>query len=1268
MRSMFLNMKEGISQAERWFDTLVPEYVSIDSREIPDFIKFITDLSEKVYYYNLHNEVDGTWADFFSEDPNILAVLISRFNLQGIIEEFEVRKAKIIEAETDEDVLKALISLFRFILQIATDLHMIRQRFIGTRSYGEMTEITTNIDEIENEVSQLSLYYTEAAREFGFERDFDFSHFRFNSRNADTETRVFISGNTIKERIENAMEFFVKLFDEFNSKFSILVKTTLNYVNKTALTEKRFAPQLALFITFLELYAYLKKQINGITRRHLDFYFKEILGIPTESSSPDVVHLLFEPEAQVKSLKLLSTDVLNAEIPGNEEPLVYKLENEFIVTNAKVAELKTIAVSDYKQILAPEKQFRDVNEVQVFKANNPVFNPAAFQKKKTETNSWPVLGEDQHELAGNLRVMEDAEIGMILASPLFYQTEGERSFTLSLELKTNPGFSLKKYISNFSQITRKREDTVIHELFSSAFVIDYTSTTGWEPVGLYTVVVDLEKQSKTILKINFVLTPAHKAMDVFNPEVHQLKCSSAFPMLRFSLNNFAEHHPYSFLRETLLDRVTVNVQVKGFKALKMQNNIGPLSPVIPFQPFGPQPSVGSFLDIKNTNVFNRYTKDFSFDIEWLDLPRDKKGFEDYYKGYGVPYNNDIFTVGLSALHGGVYNPPLPLQQKFRLFNTKHNSDELVNKTSIEEVDFKLIEFLNKACLSDETTVVDTYFKEGAVRLELSSPSGAFGHKLFPQVFPKTVLNNAKRFRKKLPLPNQPYIPVIKSISVDYELEYSENFKNESTGGTNSLQVFHCYPFGYQRIFPGSEKKNYYFMPQFEDAGNLCIGLTNVEPGSVLSLLFQMEEKNFHHTLHEPAAIKWSYLESNSWVELKGRDVLLSDHTNNFINSGIVRLRMPAEIFTGNTILSEGLFWLRASCEKLSAVQANVVAISTNGMTAVRVSEIDGFKNTFLRLEPGMIKGFARTTPGIQSVWQLFPSYGGKLRESNDKYYVRVSERLRHKQRPVQIRDIIQVILEKFPQILIVKCFSTEDENLMVLPGINLNIVLIPRERDDGSFISEQPKVSHAILFQVKNFIQQLISPFVQIEVGNAVYEKIKVICKVMFTDSAGRDYGALSRQLTADINRFIAPWLHGESAEIKIGSRIYTTDLQMFIKTRPYVGYITGFSVVHFYNIKNVVANELEAEIEDSAVDQQDYISGSTPAAVLIPSSAHIITVLNEPEFAEPYPAGISNFYIGEEFLVSGKQENVKEQPENKTEEPEAEEELFSLIIPHTIN
>lgn len=1266
MRSMFLNMKEGISQAERWFDTLVPEYVSIDSREIPDFIKFITDLSERVYYYNLQNEVAGTWSDFFSEDPNILAVLISRFNLQGIVEEFEGRKQKIIEAETDEDVLKALVSLFRFISQIANDLHMIRQRFIGTRSYGEMTEITTNIDEIENEVTQLSLYYTEAAREFGLEPDIDFSHFRFSSR-VDSDTRVFITGNTVKERIENAMDFFVKLFDEFNSKFSILVKTTLNYVNKAPLTEKTFSPQLALFIAFLDLYAHLRQQINGITRRHLDFYFKEVLGIPSESSSPDTVHLLFDPEAQVKSVKLLTSDVLTAEIPGNEEPLIYKLENELVVTNARVAELKTIAVSDYKQILAPEKQFRDVNEVQVYKADNPVFNPLAFQKKLTDINSWPVLGEDQHELAGNLRAMDDAEIGAILASPLFYQTEGERSFTLSIELRSAPGFSLKKYISNFSQITRKKEDTVIHELFSSAFIIDYTALSGWEPVNLYTVVVELEKNAKTTLKVHFVLTPANKPMAIFDADLHRLKCSSSFPMVRLILNNFAEHNPYSFLRETLIDRITINVKVKGFKDLKMQNNIGPLSPVIPFQPFGPQPSVGSFLDIKNTNVFNRYTKDFSFHMEWLDLPRDKKGFEDYYKGYGVNYTNDVFTVGISALQGSVYSPPLPLQQKFRLFHTKPNSDELLNETDIEGVDFKLIEFLNKACLTDETTVADTYFKEGAVRLELSSPSEAFGHKLFPQVFPKTVLNNAKRFRKKLPLPNQPYIPVIKSISVDYELEYSENFKNEADGSAGGVQVFHQHPFGYHKIFPDNEKKNYYFMPQFEDSGNLCIGLSNAEPGSVLSLLFQMEEKNFHHTFHQPEEIKWSYLESNSWVELKGRDVLLSDHTNNFINSGVVKLRLPDEIFTANTILGEGLFWLRASSKKLSSVQANVVAISANGATAVRISEIDHVKNISLRLEPGMIKGFARTTPGIQNVWQLFPSYGGKVRESNDRYYVRVSERLRHKQRPVQVRDIIQVILEKFPQILIVKCFSTEQESLMVLPGINLNIVLIPKERDDGSFISEQPKVSHAILFQVKSFIQQLISPFVQIEVGNAVYEKIKVICKVMFTESAGRDFGALSRRLTNDINQFIAPWLHGGSAEIKIGSRIYTTDLQMFIKTRPYVGYITGFSVVHFYNTKNVVDDELEAEITDSAVESQDYISGSTPAAVLVPSSAHIITVLNEPEFEEPQPSGIQSFYIGEEFLISDKQERAAEEQQAAPPEPEPEEELFSLIITHNI-
>jgi hypothetical protein len=155
--------------------------------------------------------------------------------------------------------------------------------------------------------------------------------------------------------------------------------------------------------------------------------------------------------------------------------------------------------------------------------------------------------------------------------------------------------------------------------------------------------------------------------------------------------------------------------------------------------------------------------------------------------------------------------------------------------------------------------------------------------------------------------------------------------------------------------------------------------------------------------------------------------------------------------------------------------------------------------------------------------------------------------------------------------------------------------------------------------------------------------------------------------LNEDINSYISPWLYGREADLKIGSRIYKSDILNFIKTRSYVAYTTGFSVIHFYKKRDIAAEAMDANILDTAFDTDDYISCSTQEAVLIPSASHLITVLNKSDFEEPKITGIGSFLIGEELLVTDKYETSH--PTRKEPPPNPEqEEFFSLIITHTIN
>ncbi|MDP4209270.1 MAG: hypothetical protein Q8928_10710 [Bacteroidota bacterium] len=1258
---------QGFSQSERWLEMLVPEYVQIDSRQLPDLLKFITEFASQINYYNSNNKPGGTWEDLFISDPYLLTLMVSRFDIMGNINLFNQYLNAVRVGIAGEERMESLKKLFSFLMKLKTQLSMLSDQFLQVYPSNRIEEVLASVPDTDTEMNDLLQFYNEAVDEFGYIFEYELQFPSIGLRKAVDKTKQsFFTGNTINERITNSLPPLIELFNRLNAKFNRLVETSQRYVARNKCTEQQFSPQTGLFIAFLELYTYLQKEINGINRRHLDFYFKDLLALKPYEGCPDQVHLIIESNQTQKRLQVTTADLLLAQIPGKDEPVHYALESDLLVTSAQIADIKTILISHFIQIVTNKPQRFDVVETQIYQASHPIFVPGQYQKNPALLTSWAAFGEDQHELAGNMRTMDDSNIGLIISSPLFYLPEGERTINLKIHFKPESFKSLVNYVHNFSELAGEGYETTIYSLLSNAFNIIYTSSESWGTVKSYSVKFEINETDKPkdkVLEIILQLKGSDPAFDIYRQHIHQLSIESALPLLHIGLNNYAEHHPFSFLKNTLIERITIKVDVKDFKSVKLQNNIGVLSPASPFQAFGPQPDLGSFLDIKNANLFNCFTKDFSLHLEWLNLPREKGGLTTYYTGYEAPFANNSFTVGISAINRGSYTPKPESQQQKELFAMQKGGDYMENCTSISDIDFNKIEFLNRPTLATEFS--DTALREGGIRLELSNPPEAFGHRLFPQIFPEAVLKNAKKKGKKTPLPNQPLIPEIKSISVDYTLEYSENFNESSIATERNVELFHCYPFGFEYIYPGNDKKNIYFMPRFDDESNLLLGLKNAIPGTELSLLFQLDDNSFHHTIYEPNAIKWSYLENNNWVNFRRKE-LLFDSTNNFINSGIVKLRLPKELPTGNTIVDPGLFWIRASLVN-NGERPHITGICTNGATAVRASGPVAEDELDLRLPAGTIKGFAHALKGVQQVWQLFPSFNGKPPEKSDKYYVRISERLRHKQRPVQARDIIQVVLEEFPQILMVKCFNTSAENFMIAPGSNLHIVLVPKEIKNSNVLSEPPRVSLAMLYKVKTFLSGIISPFINIEVGNPVYEKVKIICKVLLSAKASNNPGFYLRQLTTDINRYIAPWLFGEKEYLKIGNRIYRSDILLFIKTRPYVEYVSAFSAIHFSSSKNILTNEINAHITDTAVNELDYIASSSPTSVLIPSANHIITLLDMPVFEQAKPLGIGDFIIGEELLISDTVGQNIPTVKKTSDDSEDDDEYFSLIITHNI-
>ena len=1227
-------IKDGMSQSERYLSSLDTGYFGIDEKDTTDLLKLLINLSGQFNYYNFSNRIEGHWKDFLMADIDVLAALLSGHDSRSKTNGYNKLSDKLLFAEDEKQLTEGLKDIFQFI----RDFIILQMEY---QSIVERAENLRNAYHFEPaadffivQLKKLYAYNRWAVQLLGDEINISFDHRSLqlnNNINTDLVEDPFNVNGTIREKVIFSLSHFNGLMTDLNGKYAGLLHTSRLYLKKQLPDGNIYDPHLALLISFLHLYGYLQKPVNQLLKRHLDYYYQEIVGIKPRKEILDKVHLVLEPDDKITTFFLSKGEQLVAEIEGYQEKLLYALENDVQISGAQIKELKTLFVSNVSQLNSRPTEAADVKEMQIYKGDYPVLQPAGSLKDAP----WPLLGEEQSDLPGEQKTMTEAGIGLLTASPLFYVEDGQREFSIKFFIQKQAFSQFEHHVNNLARGSSISREVLLPELLNQSFIIAITGLTGWIDIEDYVVSYSSHSDADCFIEIKFKLEITAEAVAVYNSKVHGYPFDAHWPVIRFLLNNSSFHHPYTFLSWFIIERITIKVNVKESKLFKLKNNHGDLYSGSPFQPFGPVPAIGSYLDIKNTNIFNRYTTHFSLKLYWFDLPKEEGGFAAHYKGYNPPFTNESFKFKLNSSADAKAIPIPEEQQVFQLFEYKAAEGLIKPCTTISDIDFKRIKFDNAPALHHEWETAESYFKQGTVRLELSAPHEAFGHRLYSQLFTETVMHNAKRFTKNEAIPNQPYVPVIKSCSIDYTLEHSELTNGSANTAEDELLLIHLYPFGYHKFYTSKNSAYNYFVPPSDQESNLLIGLAGIVPGQELSLLFQLSERNFHHSVHEPEAINWSYLINNKWRPIDKSQVV-QDTTNSFINSGIVTLKIPDDIEQGNTIVNPDLYWIRASLPGKSSARSKVIALFAQAVSAVRLPEQYQFPEYSYTLPPGTIKGFKGKIAAIKEVRQFFPSCNGQPKETGLQYNIRISERLRHRQRFLSVLDITQAVLDAFPQILMVKCYSTDNNNV-ILPGVDIHLIVIPREREDGGFISQEPRVNLSLLYKIKKFITQAVSNFVKVEVGNPIYEKIMIVARVQFKSTNGfsQSNGYYLNQMNEDIKKFISPWLYNGGHDFQIGSEIFVSEILNYLQNRDYIEYITGFSLVHFYKVFNKVDKRFRAQVTDTSVHKIDSIKGSVPGAILIPAEEHLLTVIHQSVPEDAQKSGIGQFVIGSSLLVN---------------------------------
>lgn len=1216
----FRGSREGLLNAANKF--------SLEERSLHDLISLIVDLSDHLLFYDPNNRPDGNWRAFLENDPGVILAHIISFDSQQLSIKFE--------KHIDYFRYKSFIGKAR-----AEDWHRITKLYMDVLHRAEWWyrsfKIRDGYSNGHSHAFREDLYHLMQILQKILDRLAVLSHSAGNVIGRDTRLDIaglnyfdFSGPTDYPEEETHSIEEIVlelrRVHNSITNNLSHLKNKACEYFEEILGTGNH-QPQTGLLIAFLKLYRKSAGSFDNITNRHRDYFFREMLKLSESPPQKDKAIVTFSLTDGYNSVYVPSGTLFEAGKDTGGREIVYELTDETYLNQAFVNRIQNLFVG-MNEMYGPALETDEKFITGMYKADLTADN---FSGKE-----MPLFGKDQTGLMEQNRSMDDAFTGFALAGSPFYLSEGTRHIKIRLIFESD---GYRKFLQKTADIAQHRENetqrSLLAKIFSDAFLIDYTTSGSWFSKKRFAVQLPPhgEENDNPYLDFSIVLDDEDLPVTGYRKEVHGGNYDSDSPVMRFTLNPNAHLFAYSILNELSLVSVITDIDVKGLQNLTVYNDAGLTNTDEPFFPFGPVPVKGSRMVIGHNEAFYKSLDSIRLQLDWDQLPDQPRGMYDYYHEYPGEINNTSFLISVSVLSGKweqLEKEPRYLfaTEKIPEKDEPEPAGRLSKTTLLDDISLTNTGMGDHPEKIGQKPVYTTRSDYGFVKIELAGPQMAFGHKLYPQLLSNIFLQNAnlKKGKELLPMPMEPHTPVLRAITLDYTHKVQKEIRqNISQGG---FDLYHIHPLeGEKKVNTKYENQTIPLLPQMPHQGYLILQLKKVEPLQAVSLFFQLRENISNQQYEAPPEITWEYFANHQWKPFPGTSVI-RDTTNGFMNTGIVVLNLPETLRYDPLWKEKSGLSIRACAVQNAEVVSRLVGVSTQAGIVERVPFDED--DSLHPIEAGTISGLKTNIPGIDSIEQPLPSYGGRPAEDTDEFYIRTQERLKHRNMAVTVEDYERIVLEEFRDVRKANCLpGISSERPKSDPG-NAIVAVIPDSRKYPDTSVQYPRFSAGKLFKIRRYLLNKTTPFARIEVRNPLYERIIVRCSVAFREEGGG--GHLLKKLNRELTSYISPWIDDSEADIVFGEALNLTDLNGFIHSRPYIQYVTGLSVLKISEINN---NLYDLADTSRYTGHSSRLTPARPWSVMVSDCNHEIEILESRKRKGPEHAGIGNLGLGDDFIIT---------------------------------
>ena len=580
----------GCSQSQRVMDELLNGSAKIDGRTLADLLNYFTELSSHIKYtYAFPADAKGNfslqetnWESFFasSSTPFTLAAT-AKNNSAAIDEKFQLYNFLFSKSPSAEG-LQLLLYYFYY-----STIYKIDKLYSSVKDTG--LPVVASIEAlVKNKLqvpvtSFIKVVYT-AQKVLGI-KHVDFTSFFnpngiwniiSNASGGDETINAIDTGSyeqmlAIQYAVNKSSAAVLQGMDTISASAAANIQQSLTGLKEEL--NQQYSPHLALLFTFLNIFSKLQDDLNGYTKKHLDFFYQTILRLTPKDAQPDKVHIVFELQKQLKRYGLKKGLLVKADKDKNGTEIDFAIDDDIVVNKAQVADIRTLFLNN-------ENVYDDVYVEGAYMALKANTADGIDKDFTGDPKNYPTVGAKYSKYIApgkkSPQVYPSARIGFVLASTVLLLNEGERTIEITLncclkdnctavskafEIAVDPCCKKEKTESDSDKTAKLIDPALLFTALQSALSATYIYINNQ-------LIDEAKKQGLDLTKANLIITKYLKEelpKQICCPGAVAYKDRDDATVLRKDWDNFLDQNKFTDDEQNFLFQIFK--PIKPFKVL-----------------------------------------------------------------------------------------------------------------------------------------------------------------------------------------------------------------------------------------------------------------------------------------------------------------------------------------------------------------------------------------------------------------------------------------------------------------------------------------------------------------------------------------------------------------------------------------------------------------------------------------------------------------------------------------------------------------------------